>query len=269
MTTDALVKSVSVTNMVNQRAAVVDRLRQALDLIAEAERLAGAAHVGFPRLVIDNHYSLRGRTVTVSGQYASRADVEASILHTVDATGWQFLLSESGLRTFMDAGARAKWDKQIADGEIPALTLENIEATFGMLYGARLDMFERGVIECFRRLSWNYKTNLPCKFGKRIIVNCLFTYGSPNHRTTDELDDLMRVFHVLEGKPEADHRNGIYSLVSKAARDTRASEAENDYMRIKWFKKGTGHVLFSRPDLVDKLNLILAKHYPNALPAAR
>ena len=42
-----LVKSVSIENMVNQRAAVVARLNQALDLIAEAEALAAAANVGF------------------------------------------------------------------------------------------------------------------------------------------------------------------------------------------------------------------------------
>lgn len=136
MTSDSLVKSVSITNMVNQRAAVVDRLRQALDLIAEAERLAAAANVGFPRLVLDNHYALRGRTVAVSGQFVNRADVEANISRTVDASGWQHLLSESGLRTFMDARAREKWNEQIATGEIPALTLENVRATFGMLYCA-------------------------------------------------------------------------------------------------------------------------------------
>lgn len=265
-TVNSLVKSISLTNMVNQRAAVVDRLRQALDLITEAEQLAAVAKVGFPRLVVDNGYSLRGRSISLSGMNANRPDVEATIYQTIDAPAWQYLLNESGLRTFMDASAREKWNKQIAGGEVPALTLANIEATFKMLYQSRGDMFERGVIECFRRLSWDYKTNEPCKFGKRIIVNGIFTYGSPNSRTTDELDDLMRVFHVLEGKPEADHRNGIYALVAEAWKG-RATTAENDYLRLKWFKKGTGHVMFKRLDLVERMNKIVAKHHPNALPA--
>lgn len=266
MTTEALVKSVSITNMVNQRAAVVDRLRQAFDLIAEAEKVAAAANVGFPRLVIDNHYSIRGRSISVSGQFASRADVDASVLQTIDGPAWQYLLRESGLRTFMDAKAREKWDKQITDGEVPPLTLPNVEATFGMLYEARGDMFERGVIECFRRLSWDYKTNEPCKFGKRIIVSYFFTYGSPNNRATDQLDDLVRVFHVLDGKPEPDHRNGIYSL-AWAAQQERQSFAENDYLALKWYKKGTAHITFKRLGLVEQMNRIVAKHHPNALPA--
>jgi hypothetical protein len=266
MSASSLVKSVSITNLVNQRAAVVERMRQALDLIAEAEQLAKAAHVGFPRFVIDNNYSLRGRSVTVSGDFANRADVEAGMLRIVDSSAWQYLLHESGLRTFMDASAREKWDKQISTGEIPPLTLDNIEATFEQLYSARGDMFERGVIACYRRLSWSYKTNQPCKFGKRLIINGLLSYGYPNHQTTNELDDLLRVFHVLDGKPEVDHRDGFYSLVSGAWRK-HESETENDYMRVKWFKKGTGHIFFKRLDLVDKMNLILAKHYPDALPS--
>ena len=173
-----LVKSVSIENMVNQRAAVVARLNQALDLIAEAEALAAAANVGFPRLVIDNHYATRGRTLTLSGQYASRDDdARVAMLRTVDGPAWQYLMKESGLRTFMDAEARSKWDNQIHEGDVPELTAENVRATFGALYGSRGEMFERGVLECFRRLSWNYKTNEPFKFGKRIILNYLL--GSP------------------------------------------------------------------------------------------
>jgi len=259
-----LVKSVSIENLVNQRAAVLQRLTQALDLLNEAEALAGRAHVGFPRLVIDNGYGCRG-TVAVTGSYsADKGEVAASIRRTVDAAGWQYLMSESGLRTFMDAPAREKWDEQIGKGEIPELTAANVRATFGALYESRGEMFERGVLHCFRRLSWDYKTNQPYKFGKRIIVTYLLTYGYPNHRVTDELDDLSRVFHVLDGKPEPDHRQGVSSLIYAAQR-ARQNEAETPYFSFKWFKNGNGHVTFTRPDLVDRMNKILAKHYPNAL----
>ncbi|WP_247539136.1 DUF4942 domain-containing protein [Ralstonia pseudosolanacearum] len=262
-TTTDLVKSVSITNLANQRAAAVERIRAALDLFAEAEQLARAAHLGFPRLVLDNSYVHRG-SVTVTGEYARRAEAEQAILHTIDAQGWNYLLSESGLRTFMDARARAQWHQQIADGEVPELTAANIEATFTTLHGARGDMFERGVLECFRRLSWDYKTNKPFKFGKRVILKSLFSYGSLNHHGTNELDDLMRVFHVLDGKPEPDHRAGVYYLISHA-RGQRLAEAGNDYLHLRWFQNGNGHLQFKRPDLVDKMNQILAKHYPNTL----
>ncbi|MVF24219.1 DUF4942 domain-containing protein [Methylocaldum sp. BRCS4] len=261
-----LIKSVSIENIVNQRAAVVDRIRRAMELLGEAEKIASAAHIGFPRLVIDEGYSLRGRAA-VTGPYANRTEAESCMIRTIDAKAWNYLMSESGLRTFMDASAREKWGKQIAEGDIPELTTENVTATFGQLYNARGDMFERGVLQCFRRLSWDYRTNQPFSFGKRIIVSYLFAYGTPNHRVTDELDDLMRVFHVLDGKAEADHRNGMHSLIWPALKD-RKTEAENDYLKVRWFKKGTGHVTFKRLDLIDKMNRILAKHYPGALADA-
>ena len=258
-----LVKSISITNLANQRAAVVERVRQALDLLAEAEQLARAAHLGFPRLVLDDSYGCRGRP-TITGEYAKRDEAEAAIVSVIDTRGWSYLLSESGLRTFMDARAREQWNKQLAEGYVPELSAANIEATFAQLYGSRSDMFERGVLQCFRRLSWDYRTNQPFNFGKRIIVKYLLSQGSTNHRVTDELDDLIRAFCVLDGLPEPDHRHGAYCLVSDA-RQARQAEAENTYFHLRWFKNGNGHLLFKRLDLVEKMNLILAKHFPNAL----
>ncbi|WP_231600722.1 MULTISPECIES: DUF4942 domain-containing protein [Burkholderia] len=163
-----LVKSISVTNLANQRVAVVERVRAALDLLGEAQALAKAAHLGFPRLVLDESYGCRGRP-TVTGEYAKRDDAEAAMVRIIDVRGWDYLLSESGLRTFMDAKAREQWSSQIAEGDVPELTAANIKATFAQLYGARGDMFERGVLQCFKRLSWDYKTNQPFKFGKRTL----------------------------------------------------------------------------------------------------
>ena len=258
-----LVKSVSIVNLANQRVAVVERVRAALDLLGEAQQLAKAAHLGFPRLVLDESYGCRGRP-TITGEYAKRDEAEAAMVRIIDIHGWDYLLSESGLRTFMDAKAREQWSNQIAEGDVPELTAGNIEATFAQLYGARGDMFERGLLQCFKRLSWDYKTNQPFKFGKRIIVRYVLSSGSPNFRVTNELDDLIRVFCILDGKPEPDHRNGAYCLVSDA-RQTRRTEAENDYFHLRWFKNGNGHLTFLRPDLVDQMNKILAKHYPNAI----
>ncbi|RQT68234.1 DUF4942 domain-containing protein [Burkholderia cepacia] len=263
MDQQTLVPSVSIANLANQRVAVVERVRAALDLLGEAQELAKAAHLGFPRLVLDESYGCRGRP-TITGDYAKRDEAEAAMVRIVDIRGWDYLLSESGLRTFMDAKAREQWSSQIAEGDVPELTAANIEATFAQLFGARGDMFERGVLQCFKRLSWNYKTNQPFKFGKRIIVKYLFSQGSSNYRVTNELDDLIRVFSVLDGKSEPDHRHGVSGLIQDAQRQ-RKTEAENAYFHLRWFKNGNGHLTFSRPDLVEQMNKILAKHHPNAL----
>jgi hypothetical protein len=260
-----VVKSVSIENLVNQRAAVMERMTQALALIEEASKIAEVAHLGFPDLRIHLGYRSDHSLRRSDGH-----DAEKLVQHAIDWPAWQYLMSESGLRTFMDAETRSKWDEG-HKGDVPELTAATIAATFRTMYENRGDMFEEGVIRCFKQLSWHYKTNLPQKFGKRIILTYLcYTYGM-NHAGTDKLDDLARVFHVLDGKPEPDHRDGMYHVLSKAHREAGAwpKTADTEYLSVRLFKNGNGHVTFKRPELVDQLNRIIAKRFPGALPEPR
>ncbi|TDE69201.1 DUF4942 domain-containing protein, partial [Escherichia sp. KCJ4928] len=40
---------------------------------------------------------------------------------------------------------------------------------------------------------------------------------------------------------------------------------EDEMFSIRYFKKGSAHITFRKPELVDRLNDIIAKHYPGAL----
>ena len=257
-----IVQSLSIANLVNQRQAVIDRLDQAFKLIEDADRLARAANVGMPHIVVDPWRGLRGVT-PLTGEYAKLGESQREARRAVDCKAWQHLMHESGLRTFLDSAARAQWDKQIHDGDFPELTTAAVQATFEQLYAARGDMFERGVVECFRKLSWDYKTNEPYKFGERIIIKHLMVGGYAGDRV-NQLDDLLRVMHVLDGVPQADHRHAMASAIWDAQLHGQ-TRFENEYMELKWFKVGTGHVRFKRMDLVARLNGIVAKRHPNAL----
>lgn len=285
MSTTELVPSVSIANLVNQRAAVLERISQAVELLREASAIAASSHLGMPRITLSNaygrsHYSERNLCDARIGadRTGSRFEMEASpdadvrkmVQHGVDAAAWQYLMHESGLRSLMDAKARETWDKAIAEGNIPELTDGNIRSTFKMLHDSRGEMFERGVIACFKSLSWSYKTNLPQKFGKRIVVTYLT--GSGSYSRCDGLDDLVRVLSVLDGKPEPDHRGGISSKLHAAGLTgwpAKPGTVDTDYLIIKTFKNHNGHVTFKRLDLVEKMNRIIAKHYPGALPAPK
>lgn len=277
-----LVPSVSIANLVNQRAAVLERLSRAFDLIQEAADLAAEAHIGMPDISIGAGYRNTGRRIArarlgtdkAGARYereaADRGELDRVARESVDGAAWQYLMHQSGLRSLMDATAREKWDKAIADGEIPELTDGNIRATFRMLHDSRGEMFERGVIACFKALAWCYKTNLPQKFGKRIVMRNISGayYGD---RQADQLDDLQRVMAVLDGKPEADHRQGVRAALSSCGirwGDPRGT-CETDYLQIRTFKNNNGHITFKRPDLIEKMNRIIAKHYPGALPAPK
>lgn len=270
-----LVRSISMDNLLNQREAIISHMIEARATLKKVERICGAQDINLCHIIAtsydyNSHQILREDT--------PRDDYMRDFTQRLDAQLWQRLMHESGLRTFMDTKARNEWDETIHKKETPPLTLENIEATFERLYNARGEMFERGVIEVFRGLSWDYKSNLPQKFGKRIIVPCFMdSYGHiSSYSRADKLADLERVMYMFDGKPAPDHRTGIVQLCGSIQRKrldraTPSSErpsriAEDDYFRVKWFKNQNGHFYFKRADLVDKMNKIISKHYPNALP---
>jgi hypothetical protein len=264
-----VVQSVSITHLLQQRDAVLERLAQAFGILQEAHDIAISAHLGFPNIVASKDY--RGNGQDVVGQLATAGEAFNACRAAIDATAWRYLMQESGMRSLMSASKRSEFDEQVSKSRMPELTREAVYATFGALHESRADMFDQGVIECFKKLSWQYKTNLPQKFGKRIIVSYLaYTYGI-NYSAADHLDDLMRVFHVLGGKPEADHRQGCYVQLGAAFREqpTWPKSYENDYFVVRLFRNGNGHVGFKRLDLVDAMNQIIARHYPNALAAPR
>ena len=284
MSTTEVVPSVSVAHMVNQRAAMMKRLQHACTLIQEAAEIAESAHLGMPQIIVSREYSRNSHSCNIASariktdssgrpwtrEASPEKDLQDCLRLGVDAAAWQYLMHQSGMRSLMDATARAKWDKAIADGDIPELTDANIRSTFGMLHDSRGEMFERGVLAVFKSLAWCYKTNLPQKFGKRIVMRYIASayYGGSK---ADELDDLERVMHVLDGKPEPDHRSGMRAaLASVRSRlgDPRGV-CETEYLHIRCFKNGNGHITFKRLDLAEKMNLILAKHHPNALPAPK
>lgn len=281
MSTTELVPSVSIANLVNQRAAVLDRISQAVQLLGEAAQIAGGAKLGMPRVMMATGYgrgysageidlcAARLKQTTTNGSTwdldpGAAADIAKTARLGVDCSAWQYLLHESGMRSLMDATARAKWDKAISDGDVPELTEANIRSTFGMLHASRGEIFERGVIACFKGLAWDYKTNLPQKFGKRIVMNYLTGYHG--HEKAAQLDDLVRVFSLLDGKPEPDHRTGMYSLIGYG---NNVRTIETEYLTVKTFKNSNGHITFKRLDLVESMNKIIAKHYPGALPAPK
>jgi hypothetical protein len=281
--TQEMVPSVSVANMVNQRAAMMQRLEQACTLIQEAADIAASGKLGMPRMTVSREFTRHGGECSIADariktdssgrtwdlQRSPADDLKKTLQLGIDCAAWQYLMSESGLRSLMDSDARKKWDESVRAGEVPEFTEANVRSTFGMLHDARGEMFERGVIACFKGLAWDYKTNLPQKFGKRIVMTYLTGWHS--YEKCNQLDDLMRVLSILDGKPEPDHRNGISTLLAGACNGYKRENGtfENDYLSIRTFKNTNGHITFKRPDLVERMNKIIAKHYPGALPAPK
>lgn len=259
-----LIKSISIENIVQQRNAIIERLNQIKGFANECQQMK------LPVSVVDlfNIHASNGHKWNWFDD-----DGMAKITKLIDAKLWSYLMEQSGNLTFMDSKAKEEWnDKVHYTFNVPELTIENIYETFLMIHNSRKDFTERGIIEIFRRLSWDYKTNLPVKFGKRIIINYFSDYWKDYEtyrfgmRPCNELDDLIRFFSILDGKPEPDSRNNYYNRLTRHFEQTKSTSYEDDFLHLKWYKKRSCHVVFLRPDLVEKMNKIIAKHHPNALP---
>ncbi|CAI2489964.1 DUF4942 domain-containing protein [Serratia proteamaculans] len=194
-----------------------------------------------------------------------------AITRNIDRSIWQDLMLKSGMISLMDAQARDEWHKNLDEEELPEISEANILATFEQLHQSKEEVFERGAINVFKNLSWDYKSNSPCMFGKKIIVDGVvkhdqWGFGLNWGWQRDRLADLERMLMILDGQPIPDNRADVTRRLGDHIHEERHSTRYEDEMfAIKYFQKGTAHITFKRHDLVHKLNDIVAKHYPNML----
>ncbi|MBJ3570606.1 DUF4942 domain-containing protein, partial [Salmonella enterica subsp. enterica serovar Indiana] len=176
------------------------------------------------------------------------------IARNIDRGIWRDLMLKSGMLTLMDAEARSQWAKDLEEGDLPAISEANILSTFEQLHHNKQDVFERGIINVFKGLSWDYKTNNPCYFGKRIIVNSLVKYDkwgfSPNWGwRRDQLADLERMLYLLDGKTIPDNRHDVSIRFMDFVRGNPHQQVfEDELFIIRYFQKGSGHITFKRLD---------------------
>lgn len=194
-----------------------------------------------------------------------------AITHNIDRGIWRDLMKRSGMLSLMDAQARDQWYNSLEKEDIPTVSEANILSTFEQLHQSKSEVFERGVINVFKGLSWDFKSNSPCKFGKKIIVTGLvkcerWGFGLNWGWQRDRLADLERMLMILDGKPIPDSRADVTRRLGDHIHDNRHStHYEDEMFSIKYFQKGTAHIIFKRLELVDKLNEIIARHYPGLL----
>ncbi|VAX52402.1 Uncharacterised protein (plasmid) [Escherichia coli] len=107
------------------------------------------------------------------------------------------------------------------------ITLDNVLATFRHLNASKMQTFEQGLIDVYRKLSWDYRTNNPCRLGKKIIIENLL-YRWSNGRVTLDCQRTGGTgmtwyvpFYLLEGRNVPDFRNSIGAQYGEFLRERR------------------------------------------------
>lgn len=233
----------------------------ALRLIEDDRRLIGSA---------ETLLSPHGRYLMPhSGMIA---EDEERVRRDMDERMWRRAFDLTGFKQLMDAEAVSEFEKSLSPRP-PEFTEANIISTFASLHQDAGHMFRRGIVNVFRGLSDDYKTNSnePFRIGRKVVMGYMvehsFTRGLcvRHGRAADKINDIDRVFQTLDNKQFKAHE--LVSALNAAFKERAVYEC--DLYRAKAFKNGNIHLEFKRPDLLDLLNEQIADHYANTLPDAR
>jgi hypothetical protein len=259
--TESAIPSCDIDQLVAERDAVVERAEHVERLGAELEQLGA-------------------RRPACGGWNGRGSWSAAEEVKEWESRAWQRLLTDSGLRDFMDATARAQWEEQYRSRQFPPFTREAIAQAFDQIHAQRGDMVARGVRELFARLSSQHKTNKANAFGGKIIIGAVCSKWAGNYHeiyssgrgNVDLIDDLNRTLHVVRGVPAPSGRaQSASGILGRAVSENRQNELiDFPFFTVRlYFGPGTAHIRFKHDEDVRRINAMLSiatggTHVPNS-----
>lgn len=114
-----------------------------------------------------------------------------------------------------------------------------------------------------RYLYSGWKTNIAWKLGKKSILPCYGVFsgwnGEPRtYEAYHTLSDIERIFNFLDGNMTADVdlQDTIHNYFSRGI----TKNIPCKFFNVTFFKKGTVHLTFTCPELIDKYNIYAAQN---------
>jgi len=292
---NALVSKQTVEEIVAARDETLRRFDAAFDLIAVADAAVAEANKMWRVAAPDQsgHWSDQDRECKAffsAVRVPNKDEYRRTARKLVDVTVWTHIIEMSGIEALMDAQAKKELRDQmkyvpertdrhgqlINQEEIarmlPEVTVENVHATLDRFLLDSEMIFRRGIVNVFSKLDRRFRSHDGFKVGSRMILNYIADRDDGRVRDygdkADLLHDVERTFLVLD---EKDARATYASLLARVKQERgggwspHQSEHEGDYFKIRIFKNGNAHLWFTRKDLVEKVNKILADHYGEVL----
>ena len=239
---------------------------EAIRLYAEAFRLIHEAKKMTVRATGSDYCSPDLRSMTFySIEKGDFKDAMKETTQRIDAGCWEYMLDALGMKNMMDATALEAFRDQNKK-DPPPVTMDNLAATMTDLSSRRVEIFDAGVINLFTKLDHSFKTNPSFRLDKKIIINNALSSGSCNwygwnqyRNAQDQVRDLDRIFHLLDGKAPKDHLADAAAEVGRAK--SKPCTVETEYLDFRLFKNGNLHITLNRPDLAAGINRIIAEHF--------
>lgn len=108
-----------------------------------------------------------------------------------------------------------------------------------------------------------WKTNIAHKIGKKVIIPCYGIYDSwdakpRTYYAVDALEDIEKVLNYLDGGMtlEVDLQGTINAYFQQGI----TKKVPLKYFKATFYKKGTVHLEFTRPELIERFNIYAAQN---------
>ena len=256
-----LIKSVSFDAWTTAAAGILERI----DRIAaiQAEMLALGETINVSRFSLRVYMRAEGQDCDVTAGENGRERIERELRREL----WREFAQKSGLLSMLDAQGREEFQKSLGANPAP-FDRETVLKTFESIADQRGAIMIRGLLNAVKGIgSWCWKSNQPYKLGKRAVVH--IGHWSCSYQTVGKIDDLNRVFAKLDGKPEpeslVDNFRGRWVGTTFVGGEYGSRLPLSPYFDVRRFRNGNAHLIFTRPDLVDEANRLIASRYPQAL----
>jgi hypothetical protein len=190
----------------------------------------------------------------------------AAITKRIDQRYWLSIMESSKLTALMNASAKNDMADSIKLSP-PLFEAKTVFSTLDYYLSNRMKTFVESAISLFESLPSGYSSNDRICFRKRIVFENAFRGSFWNGSSgKDRITDLERVFMLLDGK---DPTSLEFGDLAQNRMEEAYSQGERSinfpYFTCRMFQNGNIHIWFSREDLVEKFNGMLATHYSGSL----
>ncbi|MCR1795368.1 DUF4942 domain-containing protein [Leptospira sp. id769339] len=245
-TTDSNLPQVrkTIQEVIENRNKALSKYFEALEVVREARFYHG--------LLSDRTFDVK-----INGKYICDSEdlpkEKEDIRKALDREVWKYLAEETGLFDLMDEEAKNSFDHSLKE-EVLEITEENVMATYAALSERKEEIFYRGIFNVFKYLSKTLVTNDSFRIGKKIILQNYFA-DSAFH----SLQDVERIFYILDKKTPPTYNESVVNYMRmNSIQGIPLADVENEYFVIKSYKNNRIHLIFKRPDLVEKINKVIS-----------
>lgn len=275
----------TIEDIAGQRDAALRLFSQAHDSLSAAYESLRTAHETVPGKGGSTSYDLgndkQAEALLPMVKVPELGDFISAARFIVDRQVWGHVIGMTDLERLMDKTAKDGFRQQLMK-EPPEFTAGNVVATLRQFVADADTIFKRGIAVAFSALDRRFRSHDGWKIGSRVILDRAFSgMGSWNYYSNqrDSLQDIERVFQVLDEKPAPDgdpvptRYPGIVAAIEEDRHGkgygAKQSESESEYFKARCYLNGNLHLWFKRDDLVDRVNRLLGEYYGAPIPEER